>query len=143
MALPATLLVGPIFEVANKLLDHFFPNAEQKDAAKLKLLELAQNGDLAQMQADVQLALGQLEVNKAEAMSAGFFRGGWRPFIGWVCGAGLSFQFVIRPIANWTIAIQGNTVFLPGLEMETLMTLLFGMLGLGAYRTLEKTKGLE
>lgn len=137
------ILLTGIFDVGFKLIERLFPDPVQKDKAKLELLQLQQAGMLKELEADVQLALGQLAVNKAEAESADFFRGGWRPAVGWVCAMGLGFQFVLRPLANWFIAINGYTTFLPGLELETLMTLLFGMLGLGAYRTVEKTKGLS
>lgn len=137
------LLLTGIFDVGTKLIDRLFPNQADKDKAKLELLTLQQNGELKVLESEVQLALGQIAVNKAEAESTDPFRAGWRPFIGWVCGLGLAFQFVVRPLANWTIAINGQTTFLPGLELETLMTLLFGMLGLGVYRTVEKTKGLS
>lgn len=137
------LLLTGIFDVGTKLIDRLFPNQADKDKAKLEFLKLQQDGELKVLESEVQLALGQIAVNKAEAESTDPFRAGWRPFIGWVCGMGLAFQFVVRPLANWTIAIQGSTTFLPGLELETLMTLLFGMLGLGAYRTVEKTKGFS
>lgn len=137
------LLLTGIFDVGTKLIDRLFPNQADKDKAKLELLTLQQNGELKVLESEVQLALGQIAVNKAEAESTDPFRAGWRPFIGWVCGLGLAFQFVVRPLVNWTIAINGQTTFLPGLELETLMTLLFGLLGLGAYRTVEKTKGLS
>jgi hypothetical protein len=137
------LFISSLFDVGMKMIERFFPDPAAAADAKLKLLEMQQNGDLKQLAADVQLATGQLEVNKAEAQSTDPFRAGWRPFIGWVCGLGLAFQFVVRPLANWTLAINGYTVFLPGLEMETLMTLLFGMLGLGAYRTKEKIEGVK
>ena len=137
------IVITGLFDVAAKLINHFFPNAEQQEAARIKLLEMVQNGELKKLESEVMLAQGQMEINKAEASSTDFFRGGWRPFIGWICGVGLAFQFVVRPIANWTIALNGSTIFLPGLELETLMTLLFGMLGLGAYRTYEKRNGVD
>lgn len=137
------ILLGPLLEVGTKLIDRLIPDKQAQAEAKLKLLELQQAGELKQLESDMQLALGQLEVNKTEAATTSLFRGGWRPFIGWICGSGLAFQFVVRPLANWTIAVQGGTVFLPGLELDTLMTLLFGMLGLGVYRTAEKLKGIN
>lgn len=136
------LLLTGIFDVGLKLIEKLFPDPEKAAEAKLKMLDMQQAGELKQLEADVQLALAQISVNKAEAESSDPFRAGWRPFIGWVCGIGLAFQFVVRPIANWSIAITGNTAFFPSLELETLMTLLFGMLGLGAYRTVEKTRGV-
>ena len=46
---PLEALLG----IGNKLIDHFFPDANQAAAAKLKLLEMQQNGELAQLNADV------------------------------------------------------------------------------------------
>jgi len=42
-----------ILGIGNKLIDHFFPDANQAAEAKLKLLEMQQNGQLAQLNADV------------------------------------------------------------------------------------------
>ena len=42
-----------ILGIGNKLIDHFFPDAKQAEEAKLKLLEMQQNGQLAQLNADV------------------------------------------------------------------------------------------
>ena len=137
------ILLTGIFDVGTKLIERLFPNPEEKDKARLALLQLQQDGELKQLEADVSLALAQISVNKAEAESTDPFRAGWRPFLGWVSGFGLAFQFVVRPLANWSIAMNGYTTFLPSLEIDTLMTLLFGMLGLGAYRTIEKVKGVS
>ena len=137
------ILLTGIFDVGTKLIERLFPNPEEKDKARLALLQLQQDGELKQLEAEVSLALAQISVNKAEAESTDPFRAGWRPFIGWVCCVGLAFQFVVRPLANWAVAMNGYTIIIPGLELETLMTLLFGMLGLGAYRTVEKTKGVS
>jgi hypothetical protein len=43
---------------------------------------------------------------------------------------------------NFILAIAGYNVEMGALELETLMTLLFGMLGLGWYRTTEKLRGV-
>jgi len=42
-----------ILGIGNKLIDHFFPDAKQAEEAKLKLLEMQQNGQLAQLNADI------------------------------------------------------------------------------------------
>ena len=87
---------------------------------------------------------GQLEINKAEAESKSFFRGGWRPAVGWVCVIGLFYSFVLRPVLPWIISTVGfETEPLPPMDMGTLLPLLGGMLGLGGFRTYEKIKGLK
>lgn len=123
------------------ILDKIIPDPKASADAKLELLKLAQAGDLAALDAEMKLALGQIEVNKAEA-STDLFRGGWRPFAGWVCGIGLGYNFLVRPLLPWIVnAFGGNVPDLPEIDINTLMGLLFGMLGLGGLRTFEKLKG--
>lgn len=123
------------------LLDRVLPDPAQASEAKLRLLELAQKGELAAMDADMRLALGQMEINKAEA-STDLFRGGWRPACGWVCAAGLGYTFLLRPILPWVAGLFGaNVEAMPNIDTDTLMVLLTGMLGLGGLRTVERIKG--
>lgn len=122
---PISIALG----LGSKLIDHFFPDAAQADAAKLKLLELQQSGELAQL-------TGQLEINKIEAATTNLFVSGWRPYIGWMCGTALGYQFLFYPIA---------VAYLPRivqLDMGTLLTLLVGMLGMSGMRTAEKLQGV-
>jgi hypothetical protein len=79
----------------------------------------------------------QTRINEIEAQHRTVFVAGWRPFIGWVCGVALAYNFVIRDLFIW--AIKPETVP-PALQMEHLMTVLLGMLGLGGLRTYEKLK---
>lgn len=117
------------------LLDKLFPDPEKANEAKLKLLELQQSGALAELQAATDLAKGQLEVNKAEASSGNPWAAGWRPLIGYICGIALLYEFLLRPLA-----IGFGYPSFPDLDMGDLNTLLFGMLGLGGFRTIEKIK---
>ena len=123
--------VTALFEVGSKVLDRVLPNPAQQAAAKLELLKLQQNGELAQI-------TGQMEINKVEAASSSLFVSGWRPSIGWVCGAGFAVQFVIGPLAEWGSALAGHPVKVPTMDTGTMMPLLLGMLGLGGLRTAEK-----
>ena len=78
----------------------------------------------------------QNEVNKLEAQHRSVFVSGWRPFIGWICGIALAYNFIIRDIVSWFLP----NALPPALQMEHLMTVLLGMLGLGGLRTYEKLK---
>lgn len=130
-----------LIPVLGTIFDKIIPDPQAAAEAKLKAMELAQRGELAVLDADVRLALGQMEINKAEA-STDLFRGGWRPATGWVCVAGLAYQFIAQPILPWVVALFGGTVPpLPAIDNETLMVLLTGMLGLGGLRTFERVKG--
>ena len=79
----------------------------------------------------------QSEINKVEAQHRTIFVAGWRPFIGWVCGVALAYNFILRDMLIWLI---GPEQVPPALQMEHLMTVLIGMLGLGGMRTFEKFK---
>lgn len=137
------LAITALFDIGGKLIEKLFPDPQKAAEAKLKMFELQQAGEFKQLEADVQLALAQIDVNKEEA-KGDLFRAGWRPFIGWVCGGALAYQFILRPILPWlSINLGFEVTLMPALETETLMTLLFGMLGLGAYRSYEKVNGFK
>ena len=123
--------VSTLLEIGGKVLDRVLPDPAQQAAAKLELLKLQQNGELAQI-------TGQMDINKVEAASSSIFVSGWRPGIGWVCGAGFAVQFVIGPLAEWGSALAGHPVKFPQMDTGTMMPLLLGMLGLGGLRTAEK-----
>lgn len=95
----------------------------------------------AQIAAAVQVVQGQMEINKAEAGNPSVFVAGWRPFIGWVCGGALAYQYVLRPVIQFGFAAAGHPLpTLPGID-DNLWQLMLGMLGLGGLRTFEKVKG--
>lgn len=129
-----------LIPVIGNLLDKILPDQQAQADAKIKLLDLAQKGELAVLDAETRIALGQLEINKTEA-STDIFRGGWRPATGWACVFGLVYQFLLQPILPWAVAAAGGSVPpLPQIDNDTLMVLLSGMLGLGGLRTFEKIK---
>ena len=130
-----------VIPAITQVLDKIIPDPQAAADAKLKAIELAQKGELAALDAELRLALGQLEINKAEA-TTDMFRGGWRPAVGWVCVVGLAYQFVLQPVLPWLVALFGAQVPpLPAIDNETLMVLLTGMLGLGGLRTFERVRG--
>lgn len=125
------------------LLDKILPDPKAAADAKLKVMELAQAGELAQLNADVQLATGQMEINKVEAASADPFTSRARPFIMWVCGFALLYASILEPIIRF-VAMVGfkYTGTFPVINSEITLQLLFALLGLGAYRSIEKVKGV-
>ncbi len=126
-----------------KVIDKLIPDPQAKAQAQLDLLKLQQAGEFKELDADLALKLEQIKVNALEAQSPDFFRGGWRPFVGWVCGTGLAVQFLVAPLASWAAALYGHAIAFPSLDMGTLMTLLGGLLGLGGMRTAEKLQGIK
>jgi len=137
------LILSGIFELGSKLIARIFPDPADAAKAQYELMQLTQTRELKELEAAVQLAVAQAATNTEEAKSPNLFVSGWRPAVGWVCACGLFYQLMLRPILSWL----GTNLWMwreaPSLELETLMTLLFGMLGLGAYRTVEKLKGKD
>jgi hypothetical protein len=126
-------LIGPV----TGLLDKFIEDKDQKNKLAHEIATMAEK----QMHEQV---MGQLEVNKAEAQHRSIFVAGWRPFIGWTCGIALMAHFVLFPATDFVTAYMGLEVPpMPAFDMESLMTVLLGMLGLGGMRSFEKFKGVS
>jgi hypothetical protein len=124
------------------LLDKLLPDPAAAASAKLQVLQMAQTGELAQLDADLKIATGQMAVNQAEASSASLFVSGWRPFIGWICGAAFAYKFVLAPAVAFGLNAAGHPVELPVLDFTEMSTVLLGMLGIGGLRTIEKIRGV-
>jgi len=123
------LLIGAITPLLNKVIP------DKTEAAKLAH-EIA---TLAERQAH-ELAKLQIETNKAEASNPSMFVAGWRPFTGWVCASALAFNYIVLPIANYVCSIFLD-VPVPT-DMDVMLPVLLGMLGLGGIRGYEKVKGV-
>lgn len=130
-----------IIPAVTTILDKVLPDAQAAADAKFKLIELAQTGELAQMQAIKDLNLAQIDVNKAEAASADPYTSRWRPTVGYILCAALAFQYVINPLIIWGAAIWAPGVTPPNIGLDdNLWELMFGVLGLAGWRTLDKIK---
>jgi len=106
---------------------------------------------LAEIKSDESIALAQIANNTQDSKSASKFVAGWRPAIGWICGFGLAYQFIARPLGNAAVVIYKKGPFLldgvpyevfPAIDIASLSALLIGMLGLGVKRTVEKIRGV-
>lgn len=128
-------------DVGKSLIEKIWPDPVKQSEEIRKLEELHQKGDLAILNAEVQLLLGQINVNKAEANHKSIFVAGWRPFVGWVCGFGLLYASVIEPLMRFIATVNDYTGTFPVLDTTITMQVLLGMLGLGLMRTKEKEKG--
>ncbi len=115
-------LIGP----ATKLIGKF---VKDKDLQQKLSHDIA---TMAEKHAQ-QLALQQIEVNKAEA-KGNWFQSSWRPLIGWICGLSLAINYMVSPI------MSGFGVIIPQADMTVMMPLLFGMLGISGLRSFDKYK---
>ena len=123
-------VTGPIEAVGN-LLDALFTSDKERLDKKAVLARIAQ-----------QPGLVQAEINKIEAAHKSLFVASWRPFIGWVCGLALFYNFVLRDLLVWGLTLShADTPPPPVLHIDVLTTILYALLGLGGMRTFEKWQG--
>ena len=126
-------LIDTIFGTISSVLDKVIPDANAREKAKEELQRSLNDQDF-------QIALEQIKVNLAEAQSESFFKSGWRPSVGWICSIAFGLHFVILPLFNYFIMLCGQQPILVPFQMDTLLTVLLGLLGMGTLRTVEKMK---
>lgn len=133
----ATALLPTIASMIDKLI----PDPDQRAKAQLELLRLQQEGAFKDLDAALQINLAQAKINEVEAASQSGFQAGWRPLAGYVCVAGLAYEFLVRPLLPWLLTVAGvhDVPPLPTLD-DVLFELVFGMLGLGTLRTADRWK---
>jgi len=135
MALMAFLpLIGSV-------IDKVFPDPKAQAEAKLKMMELEQEGEFKAIDNQLQRDLEQIALNKIEAGSDDKFKSRWRPAVGWVCAFGLAYATIIFPLLTWAALLYGIPTP-PNLETGILLTALGGILGIGGMRSYEKRAGL-
>lgn len=154
----ATALGGPLAGAAVSFLAGKFGTANTQ-AAVSKALEGFTADDMVKMKglddeftehmAELGVRLDQLQlgVNQAEAASTSMFVAGWRPAVGWTCGLAFAYTYVVLPLLQFGVYTFGTATMvaqlkgLPVLDIGTMMPVLFGMLGMGYMRTLDKQNG--
>lgn len=135
--------ISAALELGTSVISKIWPDPVKQAEEQRKLQELAQSGELEKLNLEIKLLIAQLEVNKVEAAHKSIFVAGWRPFIGWVCGAALAWSFIGYPIGEFIVALIGSSADLPSVQTDSLFELVLGMLGLGGLRTFEKMKGVS
>ena len=146
--------VETALKFASSVADKIWPDPLKKAEGMLKLEELAQKGDLAQLNAEVQLMMGQININLEQAKSKSFFVAGARPFIIWICGIALGLSYFVPMIMEWVAYFQCEPMIYEGrvitecvvpgrMDMGALMPVLLGLLGLGGMRSWDKKNGTQ
>jgi len=128
-------LISSLVAPVSGLLDKFI---EDKDQRALLAHEIA---TLAEKQAQEQIT-GQIKTNQIEAAHQSMFVAGWRPAVGWVCALAMLLNFILIPFINLGMDLAGLDIRLDLIEMETMMPVLLGMLGLGGMRSYEKARNV-
>lgn len=136
-----------------KIFEKFVPDKDKQD-------EFAHELSTFLSKSQHEISVAQIGVNLKEAAHKSLFVAGWRPSIGWTCSIAIFNNYILAPYVNTILMMNGATYTIsvtndagqvvevtklaqmPVLDLAALMPLLMGMLGLGAYRTYEKVKGV-
>ena len=125
-------LIGPV----SAILDKAIPDKDLKEKLAHEIATMAERHTHEQVKA-------QLEINKTEAAHKNLFVAGWRPACGWICVLGMAGNFLVIPFANMILELLKTDVYVPMIDLSTMLPVLMGMLGLGGLRTLEKVQGAQ
>jgi hypothetical protein len=124
----------PLIAIAEKIFDKVIPDKAAAEKAKLEMAAALQSQDF-------QLAIEQIRVNVEEAKSTNWFVAGWRPCVGWLGAVALGYAAIFEPLARFVALVGfGYKGPFPVLDTTITMQILFGILGLGAFRTVEKVR---
>lgn len=109
------------------------------------ILDVNKQAELLQKAAEfeAQAQAAQTSIAVEEAKSTKTLIAGARPFIMWVCGSALAWNYSVGPMFAWIADLLGRHVPIPILDLSVMMPVLLTMLGFGGYRTFEKVKGAE
>jgi hypothetical protein len=148
-------LLESAFSLGQVAIEKIWPDPTKRAEEMRKLEQLRQDGDIAKLNAHVQLMLAQAKINLADAQSDNWFQSGWRPAIGWVCAVSLGLMYIPKAIVMTAIWSWQNIVMLsnstnvykvvmipfPDLGAGEVIGLLGSMLGVAILRSRDKEKG--
>lgn len=142
--------LSALFDLGKTAIEKIWPDPIKRAEELRKLEELKQKGNLAELDAHVKLMMGQLSINAVEAQHKSIFVAGWRPFIGWVGGMAMAYQFIVYPFLLWIWFILQAKGIIPGdlkappvLDTGALFAIITGMLGIGTMRSFDKRAGVQ
>lgn len=120
--------VGSVADLANTVIGKIWPDKSEQEKQ--------------QMAAAVLMVQGQLDINKTEAENPSVFVSGWRPYVGWVCGTACAWNWLGLPVAKFAMLVFGHPLNIEPADLGEMLPLLFGLLGMGGLRTIEKINGV-
>lgn len=125
-------ILGPLL---GPVLERVIPDVNARAAAKEAMQSAVEQGDLEVIKA-------QLGVQVQEAASASVFVAGARPFLLWVCGAGVAILMFMYLVMPWLAALFGLPLP-PAVEPQVIDLLLYLTASLCGIRAFEGWKGVK
>jgi|TARA_B110000908_G_C10251461_1_gene452363 hypothetical protein len=129
--------VGSLADSVMGGLDGLFTSDEEREAAALKIQALMMQPHMMQAQANIEAA-----------KNTNWFVAGGRPSLLWICAIALFYNWIIKDFIVIGIVTFSNNAaeivpLLPSIDGAEVTGLVTALLGLGALRTWEKTKGVS
>ena len=127
--------VGSLADSVMGGLDSLFTSDDERAAAALKIQALMAQPHMMQAQANIEAA-----------KNTNWFVAGGRPSLLWICAIALFYNWIIKDfivIGIVTLSDRATEIvpLLPSIDGAEVTGLVTALLGLGALRTWEKTKG--
>jgi len=133
MSFFSKLLGEPAIDAVSAMgnvVDQLFTSDDERAQAAILMAKIRQEPQIL-----------QAEINRIEASHRSLFVAGWRPFIGWVCGIGFLWAFLLHPLFEWIVVLKGLDIVAPTIVTDNMMELVLALLGLGTLRSVEKISG--
>lgn len=129
--------VGSLADSVMSGLDGLFTSDDERSAAALKIQTLMAQPHMMQAQANIE-----------SAKNTNWFVAGGRPALLWICAIALLYNWIIKDfivIGIVTLSDRATEIvpLLPTIDGNEVTGLVLALLGLGAMRTYEKTKGVS
>ena len=129
--------VGSLADSVMSGLDGLFTSDDERSAAALKIQTLMAQPHMMQAQANIE-----------SAKNTNWFVAGGRPSLLWICAIALLYNWIIKDfivIGIVTLSDRATEIvpLLPTIDGNEVTGLVLALLGLGAMRTYEKTKGVN
>ena len=132
-------LSGNVIEAVKDVADEFITTDEERLEYEIKKQQL----QLKRKEIEAAILEKVHETNIAEAKTGNWFIAGWRPFIGWIGGFALGYQFILAPFLHSLFKVFDLNFELPQIDWGILFNIILAMLGMAGLRTFEKTKGVQ
>ncbi len=117
------------------ILDKIIPDKDARERAANAIV-------MEQLRQQESQLSAQSDTNKIEAANSNIFVSGWRPFLGWACGAGFAWQVLGQPVFSFFFVLfTHNPAPVITLPEDMIMPTLWALLGVGAMRSFDKLKG--
>ena len=153
-------VVTTLLDTLGKRIDDLFTSDEERGDIATQQQKIA----LKQLVTQLKAQHTQLQINLQQTKHPSLFVAGARPAIIWIGAAGLAYEAIVRPLGTWLIlqtldlnAIMGPQALqnatpqqvqaildfyaLSGMNTELFLPIIFGVLGIGGFRTWEKING--